>query len=90
MELIKVTATGKYVTIQMPVELIKHAAQNSEAFTGYRIINQTEFARQVALQIESHYHDSETGLTKFQMFLDKVFEEVLNGDALCIVDANGQ
>lgn len=86
METISITASKNYVTIKIPVDLLVHSAENSEAFEGIKVTNKRMFAEEVAQQLDGAFYDPETGLTKFQMLLDEVYEEVVESgsDAVSI------
>lgn len=73
---IKFKCDNKNLTITIPVDLLKWAAENNSE-TPLIIHDELKFAKEVMFELEDGYFNAETGLTKFQQLLDEVFNEVV-------------
>ena len=77
---VKFKKTDKDLVITIPIGVLKWASENNPEFLLV-VKNEQEFAGKVLFQLEHNLGSDESGLTGFQILLDKAVEEVAtNGD----------
>ena len=66
---------NRVLTISVPLEIAKSAAENMD--TEALIVNDIDLFGEALLdKLNGHMYDKETGLTEFQQLLDRAFVEV--------------
>lgn len=80
---IKFKKTDEDLVITIPVGLLKWASENNPNFPVL-VKNEQEFAQKVLFELEHNLGSDETGLTGFQILLDKAVEKVATNGEDCI------